>query len=152
MGSVLNQQHASKVSFCTVMREWKYEVKWKIARVYRTVEVDVIRRTVWHPLPPPLLTLSILNIFCRRKEGLNHLIAFKYFLLSRLPHPHSLGSQAVFYPLFPWTVWQIQTNWLFFFFCPVLLRRGKQRWWRRAWEAAGAGRGGIPGFARNWPL
>ena len=116
MGSVLNQQHASKVSFCTVMCEWKYEVKWKIARVYRTVEVDVIRRTVWHPLPPPLLTLSILNIFCRRKEGLNHLIAFKYFLLSRLPHPHSLGSQAVFYPLFPWTVWQIQTNWLFFFF------------------------------------
>ena len=41
------------------------------------------------------------------------------------------------------------TNWLF---CPVLLRRGRQRWWRRAREAARAGRGRIPGFARNWPL
>lgn len=49
------------------------------------------------PSPAFLLTLSFKIFFCRIKEGINHILAFFFFLvfISTL-HPH---SQAVFFPL-----------------------------------------------------
>ena len=116
-------------------------VEWKSTRMYRNVEV-VIDRTLW--LPPSSASPFNPLIYFLQKKGINHLVPPPHFR-SPIPTPREV---FFFNPLWM-NCLGLLTNWLF---CPVLLRRGRQRWWRRAREAARAGRGRIPGFARNWPL